>query len=87
MHDFSMSLTFFELKIANFRSPAGASLGSEGSRGVLRGKSTREGLDFLPKGVKFPGKFPEMCFLPRGQISEGISGNLCQGQGGPCGGI
>ena len=77
MHDFSMSLTFFELKIANFRSPAGASLGSEGSRGVLRGKSTREGLDFLPKGVKFPGKFPETENRRDPQISKGISGNLC----------
>ena len=62
MRDFFNDFDFFAPEIANFCSPAGASLGSEGSRGVLRGKSTREGLDFLPKGVKFPGKFPEMCF-------------------------
>ena len=74
MHDFSMSLTFFELKIANFRSPAGASLGSEGSRGVLRGKSTREGLDFLPKTAgtpKFPKEFPEICTMANVTVSSG----------------
>ena len=71
---------FFALELENFRSPAGACLGSEGSWGVPRGKSRRDGLDFLSKGVKFPGKFPELCFLPRGQISKGISRNLYLGQ-------
>ena len=43
-HDFGI----FALEIANFRSPAGASLGSEGSGGVPRGKVEKGGSGFHP---------------------------------------
>ena len=72
----STILTFFAREIANFRSPAGASLGSEGSQGIPRGPSRKEGLDFPSKGVKFPGKFPDLCFAQTPQISRIFSGNL-----------
>ena len=78
--DFFKDFDCFALEIAFFCSLVGESLGSEGFRGVPRGKLRREALDFLLKGVKFPGKFPETCFSRRGQISNGISRNLRQGQ-------
>ena len=48
-------------------------------RGILTPAEERA-LDFFVRGVKFPWKFPESCFHPRGQISKGISRNLGQGQ-------
>ena len=45
---------FFALELENFRSPAGASLGSEGSGGVPRGKVEKGGSGFSPLGVLFP---------------------------------
>ena len=41
-------------------------------RGILTPAEERA-LDFFVRGVKFPWKFPESCFHPRGQISKGIS--------------
>ena len=46
--DFFNDFGIFALEIANFRSPAGASLGSEGSGGVPRGKVEKGGSGFHP---------------------------------------
>ena len=70
---FFNDLDFFAPEIANFRSPSGASLGSEGSRGVSRGGRvwivSRKGSDFqgnfrnpvFLRGVRFPMEFLETC--------------------------
>ena len=70
---FFNDLDFFAPEIANFRSPSGVSLGSEGSRGVSRGGRvwivSRKGSDFqgnfrnpvFLRGVRFPMEFLEIC--------------------------
>ena len=76
VRDFFNDLDFFALENANFRSPAGASLGSEGSQPP----STRTKASATPL---FPGKFPESENLTDPLISRGISRNLYQGQTRP----
>ena len=70
----------FALEIANFRSPAGASLGSEGSGGVTEGKNAEGRVWIFTPRVRFPWKFPETQNAADPQISPQKSGNLEQGQ-------
>ena len=60
---------------------------SGGRRSAVGGR-LRSAVGLPPPEVRFPWKFPESCFLSRGQISKRMSRNLGQGQhtsaaGGP----